>query len=182
MARPKKVTTESEVKVKTKKEPKEKKENNSTTTLHFAEKLWQAADKLRSHMDAAVYKHVVLGLVFLKYVSDSFESRYEELIKENEGFEEEKDAYTMENIFWVPKDARWNFIKINAKKPEIGKLIDDAMNILEKDNKSLKGVLQKDYARPDLDKRMLGELVDLISTIGFGDKVSKQKDTLGRVY
>ena len=156
--------------------------NNSTTILHFAEKLWQAADKLCSHMDAAVYKHVVLGLVFLKYVSDSFESRYEELINEKEGFEEKKNAYTTENIFWVPKDARWNFIKINAKKPEIGKLIDDAMNILEKDNESLKGVLQKDYGRAELDKRMLGELVDLISTIGFGDKINKQKDTLGQGF
>lgn len=154
----------------------------STTNVGFEEKLWQAADKQRSHMDAAVYKHVVLGLIFLKYVSDTFLDRYNELLKEGEGFEEEKDAYTMSNVFWVPKAARWDYINKNSKKPEIGKLIDDAMSAIEKDNKSLKGVLQKDYARPDLDKRMLGELVDLISTIGLGDKENKQKDTLGRVY
>lgn len=157
-------------------------ENKSTTNVGFEEKLWSAADKLRSHMDAAVYKHVVLGLIFLKYVSDSFEDRYQELVNEQDGFEEEKDAYAEKNVFWVPQNARWDFIKKNAKKPEIGKIVDDAMGAIEKDNKALKGVLQKDYARPDLDKRMLGELVDLISTIGLGDKVNKQKDTLGRVY
>lgn len=146
-----------------------KKENKSTTNVGFEEKLWQAADKQRSHMDAAVYKHVVLGLIFLKYVSDSFLDRYNELVKEDEGFEEEKDAYSMKNIFWVPKAARWDNINKKSKTPEIGKIIDDAMTAIEKDNKSLKGVLQKDYARPDLDKRMLGELVDLISTIGLGD-------------
>lgn len=164
-----------------KSEPK-KAENKSTTNVGFEEKLWSAADMLRSHMDAAVYKHVVLGLIFLKYVSDSFLDRYNELIKEGEGFEEEKDAYSMKNIFWVLKQARWDYINKNSKKPEIGKIIDDAMTAIEKDNKSLKGVLQKDYARPDLDKRMLGELVDLISTIGLGDKENKQKDTIGRVY
>lgn len=153
-----------------------------TTALGFEETLWQAADKLRGHMDAAVYKHTVLGLVFLKYVSDSFMDRFNELIAEGDGFEEERDAYTEQNVFWVPKSARWDNIKNNAKKPEIGKIIDDAMVAIEKENKSLKGVLQKDYARPDLDKRMLGELVDLISKIGLGDKESKQKDVLGRVY
>ena len=158
------------------------KENKSTTNVGFEEKLWQAADKLRAHMDAAVYKHVVLGLVFLKYVSDSFIERYNELHEEGDGFEEEKDAYAEKNVFWVPKTARWENIKNNAKKPEIGKLIDDAMTAIEKENKPLKGVLQKDYARPDLDKRMLGELVDLISSIELGDKASKQKDLLGRVY
>lgn len=171
--------------VKNEKVPKTeaaKKENKSTTNVGFEEKLWQAADKQRSHMDAAVYKHVVLGLIFLKYVSDSFLDRYNELVKEGEGFEEEKDAYAMKNIFWVPKQARWDYINKKSKTPEIGKIIDDAMTVIEKDNKSLKGVLQKDYARPDLDKRMLGELVDLISTIGLGDKENKQKDTLGRVY
>lgn len=153
-----------------------------TTALGFEETLWQAADKLRGHMDAAVYKHTVLGLVFLKYVSDSFMDRFNELSAEGDGFEEERDAYTEKNVFWVPKSARWDNIKNNAKKPEIGKIIDDAMVAIEKENKSLKGVLQKDYARPDLDKRMLGELVDLISKIGLGDKESKQKDVLGRVY
>lgn len=170
---------------KVKKEPVEKvvkQKNEQTTALGFEDQLWLAADKLRGHMDAAVYKHVVLGLVFLKYVSDAFEERYNQLKSEGDGFEEEKDAYAEKNVFWVPKSARWENIKNNAKKSEIGKIIDDAMVLIEKDNKSLKGVLQKDYARPDLDKRMLGELVDLVSKIGLGDKESKQKDILGRIY
>jgi type I restriction enzyme M protein len=179
---PKIKKTPKEKKQKKEKIPKQPKENISTTNVGFEEKLWQAADKLRSHMDAAVYKHVVLGLVFLKYVSDSFIERYNELVKEDDGFEEEKDAYAEKNVFWVPKTARWDNIKNNAKKPEIGKIIDDAMNAIEKENRSLKGVLQKDYARPDLDKRMLGELVDLISSIELGNKTSQQKDLLGRVY
>jgi type I restriction enzyme M protein len=162
--------------------PKSKKQNEQTTALGFEEQLWLAADKLRTHMDAAVYKHVVLGLIFLKYVSDSFMDRYNDLVAEGDGFEEERDAYAEKNVFWVPKTARWENIKNNARKSEIGKIIDAAMEIIEKENKSLKGVLQKDYARPDLDKTMLGELVDLISKIGLGDKESKQKDVLGRVY
>lgn len=162
--------------------PKAKKLNEQTTALGFEEQLWLAADKLRTHMDAAVYKHVVLGLIFLKYVSDSFKERFDELVNEGDGFEEERDAYSEKNVFWVPKSARWENIKNNARKPEIGKIIDKAMEDIEKENKSLKGVLQKDYARPDLDKTMLGELVDLISKIGLGDKESKQKDVLGRVY
>lgn len=163
--------------------PKAKKQNDQTTALGFEEQLWLAADKLRTHMDAAVYKHVVLGLIFLKYVSDSFMERYKELEAEGENdYLEERDAYTEKNVFWVPQAARWSNIQSNAKKSNIGKLIDDAMESIEKENKSLKGVLQKDYARPDLDKTMLGELVDLISKIGLGDKESKQKDVLGRVY
>jgi len=171
-----------EVKKQPKKTEKTIVRKEQTTALGFEDQLWLAADKLRGHMDAAVYKHVVLGLVFLKYVSDAFEERYNELVKEADGFEEEKDAYAEKNVFWVPKSARWENIKNNAKKSEIGKIIDDAMVVIEKDNKSLKGVLQKDYARPDLDKRMLGELVDLVSKIGLGDKESKKKDILGRVY
>lgn len=155
---------------------------DQTTALGFEDQLWLAADKLRGHMDAAVYKHTVLGLVFLKYVSDAFMERYDELLSEGAGFEEERDAYAEKSVFWVPKNARWENIKNNAKKSEIGKIIDDAMVLIEKENKTLKGVLQKEYARPDLDKRMLGELVDLISKIGLGDKESKQKDVLGRVY
>lgn len=169
-------------KIKTPPKAQKPTSKDQTTALGFEEQLWLAADKLRSHMDAAVYKHVVLGLVFLKYVSDSFMERYNELLAEGEGFEEERDAYSEKNVFWVPKNARWENIKNNAKKPEIGKIIDDAMVSIEKENKTLKGVLQKDYARPDLDKRMLGELVDLISKIGLGDRESKQKDVLGRVY
>lgn len=186
MAKKKKVTkkpTQKEKVVSTATIAKEKSsKKDQTTALGFEDQLWLAADKLRGHMDAAVYKHTVLGLVFLKYVSDSFMERYEELLADGDSFEEERDAYAEKNVFWVPKSARWENVKNNAKKSEIGKIIDDAMVAIEKENKSLKGVLQKDYARPDLDKRMLGELVDLISKIGLGDKESKQKDVLGRVY
>lgn len=176
-SKPKKIEKAVPEKVKEKTTKKDQ-----TTALGFEDQLWLAADKLRGHMDAAVYKHTVLGLVFLKYVSDSFMERYNELLVEGDGFEEERDAYAEKNVFWVPKNARWEHIKNSAKKSEIGKIIDDAMVLIEKENKTLKGVLQKDYARPDLDKRMLGELVDLISKIGLGDKESKQKDVLGRVY
>ncbi|MEM2125997.1 MAG: class I SAM-dependent DNA methyltransferase [Candidatus Methanosuratincola sp.] len=165
--------------------------------LGFEEKLWQAADKLRGHMDAAEYKHVVLGLVFLKYISDAFQERYRQLelltadpkseyfVKEPQArYEviEDRDEYVAENVFWVPKEARWSYLQANAKQPTIGKLIDDAMAAIERDNPSLKGVLPKDYARPTLDKQRLGELIDLIGTIGLGDKESRSKDILGRVY
>ena len=153
--------------------------------LGFEEKLWAAADKMRNNMDPAEYKHVVLGLIFLKYISDSFVEQQGKIKKDPDyynGMEEDKDAYSQDNVFWVPKDARWNFLKANAKKPEIGKMIDDAMIAIEKDNASLKGVLSKNYARPELDKVRLGELIDLVSTIGLGDKESRDKDVLGRVY
>ncbi len=165
--------------------------------LGFEKKMWQAADKLRGHMDPSEYKHVVLGLVFLKYISDAFHERYEQLqlwtsdpkssyhIKEpSERYQvlEDRDEYKSENIFWVPKEARWAYLQANAKQPMIGKLIDDAMVAIEKDNPSLKGVLPKDYARPTLDKQRLGELIDLIGTIGLGDKENRSKDILGRVY
>ena len=123
--------------------------------LGFEEKMWQAADKLRGHMDAAEYKHVVLGLVFLKYISDAFQERYDVLKKEEFADPEDRDEYRAENIFWVPKDARWSYLQANAKQPTIGKLIDDAMDAIERDNPSLKGVLPKDYARPTLDKQRL---------------------------
>lgn len=151
----------------------------------FEETLWAAADKMRNNMDPSEYKHVVLGLIFLKYISDSFEEIYDKIKNDKEHYEdqeEDKDAYLAENVFWVPQDARWGYIKANAKKPEIGKMLDDAMIAIEKDNASLKGVLAKNYARPDLDKVRLGELIDLISTIGLGDKESRSKDVLGRVY
>lgn len=158
------------------------KKTKQTTALGFEETLWAAADKLRGHMDAAVYKHTVLGLVFLKYISDAFEEKHTALLKEDPQAAEDRDEYIAENIFWVPKEARWSFIQKKAKDPLIGKLIDDAMVAIEKENKTLKGVLQKDYSRPDLDKVMLGQLVDLISGIGLGSKESKEKDILGRVY
>ena len=140
---------------------------------------------MRNNMDPAEYKHVVLGLIFLKYISDSFEEVFAKIKADPEyfdGLEEDKDAYSSESVFWVPKEARWEFLKSSARKPEIGKLIDDAMVAIEKDNNTLKGVLAKNYARPDLDKTRLGELIDLIGTIGLGDKESRSQDVLGRVY
>jgi type I restriction enzyme M protein len=152
----------------------------STANVGFEEQLWKAADILRGSMDAAEYKHVVLGLLFLKYISDRFEQKYNELVEEGEGFEEDRDEYEAENIFWIPKEARWEQIKNYAKDPKIGQIIDDAMLLIEKENPTLKGVLDKRYARPELDKRRLGELIDVISNI----KLAKdgQKDILGRVY
>ena len=149
--------------------------------LGFEQKLWQAADKMRSNMDAAEYKHVVLGLIFLKYISDAFKDTEQE-IKKEKGDSEDIDEYKAKNVFWVPPEARWDYLQRNAKQPTIGKLVDDAMDAIERDNSSLKGVLPRDYARPALDKQRLGELIDLIGTIGLGDKENKSKDTLGRVY
>jgi type I restriction enzyme M protein len=159
--------------------------NLSYSVVGLEEKLWAAADKMRNNMDPAEYKHVVLGLIFLKYISDTFSEQREKIMADPEyydGLDEDRDAYTQDNVFWVPATARWGFIQSNAKKPEIGKLLDDANIAIEKDNPSLKGVLSKNYARPDLDKVRLGELIDLISTIGLGDKESRSKDMLGRVY
>ena len=150
--------------------------------LGFEQKLWQVADKLRGNMDAADYKNVVLGLIFLKYISDAFQERYDALKKEPHAEPEDRDEYTAENVFWVPKGARWAKLQANVKQSTIGKLIDDAMLQIEKENLSLKGVLPKDYARESLDKHRLGELIDVIGTIGLGDKESRSKDILGRVY
>lgn len=154
--------------------------NNTTANVGFEETLWKAADKLRGSMDSGEYKHVVLGLIFLKYISDKFETKYQELVEEGSGFEEDIDEYAAENIFWVPAEARWDFIKDHAKDVKIGQIIDDAMLAIEKENASLKGVLEKRYARPEIDKRRLGELIDLISTIKLHSK--SEKDLLGRVY
>jgi type I restriction enzyme M protein len=166
--------------------------------LGFEATMWAAADKLRNNMDAAEYKHVVLGLIFLKYISDAFEAHHarlevetadpnsERYVKEPRArYEvlEDRDEYTADNVFWVPEDARWSTRLLRkAKQPDIGKVIDDAMVAIEKDNPSLKGVLPKDYARATLDKQRLGELIDLIGTIGLGDDESRAKDVLGRVY
>jgi len=155
--------------------------NNSKGDLGFEQKLWQTADKMRSNMDAAEYKHVVLGLIFLKYISDSFKDAQKNILEEK-GDAEDIDEYKAKNTFWVPPEARWDYLQKNAKQPTIGKIVDDAMDAIERDNSSLKGVLPRDYARPALDKQRLGELIDLIGTIGLGDKESKSKDTLGRVY
>src|SRR5258706_8137931 len=156
--------------------------NGTGATLGFEEKLWAAADKMRGHMDPAEYKHVALGLIFLKYISDAFQDRYEQLQIAPYADPEDRDEYTAENIFWVPKEARWSVLQANAKQPTIGKLLDDAMEAIERENPSLKGVLPKDYARPALDKQRLGELIDLIGTISMRDNGSRSKGILGRVY
>ncbi len=170
---------------------------NNGATLGFESKLWEAADKLRSNMDAAEYKHVVLGLIFLKYISDSFEEHFTSLQTavgdpQNEWYVaepeqryavlEDPDEYLAENVFWVPKAARWSFLQGQAKSPEIGVLIDEAMVAIERSNPTLKGVLPKDFGRASLDKQRLGELVDLVGNITVGDRESRSKDVLGRVY
>ncbi len=157
---------------------------NSAATVGFEQKLWAAADALRNNMDAAEYKHVVLGLIFLKYISDAFEAKHAELEAQRaEGADpEDPDEYRAASIFWVPKEARWAHLKANAPQPTIGKLVDDAMAAIERDNPSLKGVLPKDYARPGLDKERLGQLINLVSDIALGDPAERARDTLGRVY
>ncbi|MBL9179590.1 MAG: SAM-dependent DNA methyltransferase, partial [Verrucomicrobiaceae bacterium] len=177
----------------------------STANLGFEQKLWLAADKLRNNMDAAEYKHVVLGLIFLKYISDSFEEHHAKLVAGEGDYAganpEDPDEYRAENIFWVPPAARWSYLQNSAKQPTIGKTVDDAMVAIERDNPRLKGVLPKDYARPALDKHRLGELIDLIGSIklvesrtGFQPVPSddnelktrstphRSVDLLGRVY
>jgi len=148
--------------------------------------LWSAADKMRSNMDAAEYKHVVLGLIFLKYISDAFNELHDALLEgkgEHEGANaEDADEYLAQNVFFVPETARWKFLQDKAKQPEIGKLIDEAMDAIERINPNLKGVLPKIYADPDLNKQRLGELIDLIGTIGFNQEGHEAKDLLGRVY
>jgi type I restriction enzyme M protein len=149
--------------------------------LEFENKLWEMADKLRGNIQPSDYKDVVLGLIFLKYISDSFEEKYNELVAEGDGFEEDRDAYIEDNIFFVPPGARWEFIKKSAKQSTIGQIIDEAMIAIERENKSLKGVLPKNYARPELDKAKLGELIDLFS-FNLGSKEARAQDILGRVY
>lgn len=158
------------------------KNSSNGANLGFEQTLWQAADKLRSNMDAAEYKHVVLGLIFLKYISDAFNELYEKLKEDEYADKEDPDEYRAENVFYVPKKARWDYLERGARKPEIGKFIDDAMHAIEGDNPDLKGVLPKNYAREALNKQRLGELISLIGTIGLGDKESRKKDLLGRVY
>ena len=160
--------------------------------LGFEDTLWKAADKLRGSMDSSEYKHVVLGLVFLKYVDDAFGERRAQLAADLEGdgiigdqaedLLESRDEYTAEGVFWVPPEARWEYLQANAKQPEIGKLIDAAMDAVEVENPTLRGVLPKNFARPSLDVRRLGELVDLIAGLGLGSAEHREKDLLGRVY
>jgi type I restriction enzyme M protein len=152
--------------------------------LGFEAELFAAADKLRGHLDAAEYKNVVLGLIFLKYISDSFETLHARLeAQKSQGADpEDRDEYIAERVFWVPKEARWTHLRANAKQPTIGNLIDDAMQAIERDNPALKGVLPGNYGRATLDKQRLGGLVDLISGINFVDEESRKQDILGRVY
>ena len=156
----------------------------SNGPLGFEAKLWAAADALRNNMDAAEYKHVVLGLIFLKYISDAFEAKHAALTAEKaQGADpEDPDEYRAARIFWVPPEARWTYLKSMAPQPAIGQLVDDAMTAIERDNPSLKAVLPKDYARPGLDKQRLGQLVNLVSDIALGAPADRAKDTLGRVY
>ena len=156
----------------------------TTTALGFESKLWATADALRNNMDAAEYKHVVLGLIFLKYISDAFEAKHAELEAQRaDGADpEDADEYRAASIFWVPKEARWEHLKANAPQPRIGTIVDDAMSAIERDNPSLKSVLPKDYARPGLDKQRLGQLINLVSDIGLGSPADRAKDVLGRVY
>src|SRR5579885_767589 len=157
---------------------------DSAATVGYEAEMWAAADALRGSMDAAEYKHVVLGLIFLKYISDAFEEQHAKLEAERvSGADpEDPDEYRAESIFWVPPEARWAHLKAQARQPTLGQLVDDAMAGIERDNPSLKGVLPKDYARPALDKTRLGQLIDLISNLKIGDEASRAKDVLGRVY
>ena len=179
------------------KKKRDTKSNENGATLGFEAKLYQAADKLRNNLDAAEYKHVVLGLIFLKYISDAFEEKRNWLLKESADpqseyyikeetaryqIAEDRDEYLADNIFYVPEKARWAYLQANAKRPEIGTLVDNAMIVIEGENPRLKGILPKNYARPGLDKQRLGELIDLIGTIGLGEQENRSKDILGRVY
>ena len=162
--------------------PNDNSRNGAGGQLGFEAELFKAADKLRRNMEPSDYKHVALGLIFLKYISDAFEARHRALLAEDRLAAEDKDEYLADNIFWVPREARWSHLQANAKLPAIGTLIDDAMRAIEKENDSLKGVLPKDYARPALNKVMLGELIDLISGIALNEDGDRSRDILGRVY
>ena len=156
----------------------------ATTEEPLEKQLWRTADKLRKNIDAAEYKHIVLGLIFLKYISDAFEELYAKLKADeaNGADPEDKDEYKAENVFFVPQDARWNYLQSKAKQPEIGKFVDEAMDAIEKENASLKGVLPKVFARQNLDPTSLGELIDLVGNIALGDAKARSADVLGHVF
>ena len=154
----------------------------SNTDIGFEKQIWDAACVLWGHIPAAEYRKVIVGLIFLRYISSAFEKRYEALIKEGDGFENDRDAYAEENIFFVPEEARWSTIAAAAHTPEIGLFIDNAMRAIEKENTTLKNVLPKNYASPDLDKRVLGEVVDLFTNEVKMDGTEASKDLLGRTY
>ena len=159
------------------------KQTDSGATTGYEAELWAIADALRGSMDAAEYKHVVLGLIFLKYISDAFEERHATVLAEwGEEASEDRDEYIAENIFWVPRKARWAHLKARARQSTIGQTVDQAMTAIERDNPALKEVLPKDYARPALDKQRLGQLIDMIGNIRVGDAEARSRDVLGRVY
>ena len=162
--------------------PRAKKAETNGATLGFEAQMFLAADKLRKNLEPSDYKHVVLGLIFLRYISNASDALHTRLAADDPAAAEDRDEYLAENVFWVPQEARWAHLQGNAKQPTIGKLIDDAMAAIEVANESLKGVLPKDYNRPALDKVMLGELIDLISEIAMGEKDEQAKDLLGRIY
>ena len=155
---------------------------NESELKKLENKLWSAADKMRGAVSVSDYKFIVLGLIFLKYISDSFEDKYKELLEEGEGLEEERDCYIAENIFYVPQKARWEYLVEHSKDTNIGEIIDDALTAIEKENTSLKNVLPKDYNSPTMRNVNLGELIDLFTNIKVGTKEAKEKDLLGRIY
>ena len=159
--------------------------SNTEKSENIEAQLFKAADKLRKNIDAAEYKHIVLGLIFLKYISDSFETQYrrlQEIPPEEHADPEDRDEYTKDDLFWVPKEARWSYLHARAKLPSIGKDLDKAMEVIEKENSKLKGILPKVYARPNLDRTALGGLIDLIGDIALGEAAEQSKDILGKVY
>jgi type I restriction enzyme M protein len=162
--------------------PPAKRATSNGGDLGIEAELFKAADKLRGNMEPSDYKHVALGLIFLKHISDSFEAKRAELLADYPAGAEDRDEYAADNVFWVPPTARWSHLQANAKQPSVGKMIDEAMIAIEKDNENLKGVLPKDYARPALNAVMLGELIDLISGIALGQGKGEARDLLGRVY
>ena len=161
-------------------------ENSSAQSESLENQLFKAADKLRNNIDAAEYKHVVLGLVFLKYISDSFEALYAKIKAGTGEYEysdpEDQDEYRAENVFWVPPDARWSYIQAQAKRETIGQQLDAAMEAIERDNKHLKGILPRVYSRPNVSSAKIGELIDLVGNIALGSEAAKSRDILGRIY
>ena len=153
----------------------------NTANIGFEKQIWDAACVLWGHIPASEYRNVIIGLIFLKYISTAFDKKYQQLVAEGDGFEDDPDAYLEDNVFFVPEDARWDKIAAAAHKPEIGTVIDDAMRAIEADNKKLKNVLPKNYASPDLDKRVLGDVVDLFTNMDMGE-TEGNRDVLGRTY
>ena len=154
----------------------------TNANIGFEKQLWDAACVLWGHIPAAEYRKVIIGLIFLRYISSAFDKRYQVLVEEGDGFEDDRDAYTMENVFFVPEEARWKMIASAAHTPEIGTVIDNAMRAIEAENKTLKNVLPKNYASPDLDKRVLGDVVDIFTNNIDMSDTERSEDLLGRTY